>query len=134
VLKLTPRSEADSPAAKTATATAEPSAQKATMPPVPNPDPLPAPSGELPDTPTRETVQAALDSVRAEVGRCAPAGQRGVAEVDLTIASNGLVTHAVVAGDFAGTPAGSCIARAVRAARFTPFAKPRFRVIYPFSL
>ncbi len=42
--------------------------------------------------------------------------------------------HAVVAGDFAGSPAGSCIARVVRTARFAPFSKPRFRVIYPFSL
>jgi hypothetical protein len=40
----------------------------------------------------------------------------------------------VVGGDFAGTPEGSCIARVARTAQFVRFAKPRFRVIYPFSL
>jgi hypothetical protein len=78
-------------------------------------------------------VQAALDEKRTEIVACA-AGQRGVAEVDLTVASAGNVTYAVVGGDFAGTPAGSCIARVVRSAKFAPFSKPRFRVIYPFSL
>jgi hypothetical protein len=92
-----------------------------------------APSGPLPETPTRENVQSALDQKRSEVLACA-GGQHGVAEVDLTVSSSGVVTHAVVAGDFAGTPAGSCIARVVRSARFAPFSKPRFRVIYPFSL
>ncbi len=92
------------------------------------------PRGEpLPETPTRENVQSALDALRKPVLECA-GGQRGVAEVDLTVASTGAVTHAIVAGDFAGTAAGSCIARVVRGARFAPFSKPRFRVIYPFSL
>jgi hypothetical protein len=91
------------------------------------------PTGPLPETPTRENVQSALDAKRSEVLVCAN-GQRGVAEVDLTVQSTGAVTHAVVAGDFAGSPAGSCIARVVRTARFAPFSKPRFRVIYPFSL
>jgi hypothetical protein len=44
------------------------------------------------------------------------------------------VTTATVNGPFAGTPTGSCIARAVRAARFPPFAQPRFAVTYPFHL
>jgi hypothetical protein len=87
----------------------------------------------MPETPTRENVQAALDAKRSAIEACAQ-GQRGVAEVDLTVASGGNVTYAVVGGDFAGTPAGSCIARVVRGATFAPFSKPRFRVIYPFSL
>lgn len=91
------------------------------------------PEGPLPETPTRDNVQSALDAKRDEVLACA-AGMHGVAEVDLTVSNNGAVTHAVVAGDFAGTPAGSCIARVVRTARFAPFSKPRFRVLYPFSL
>jgi hypothetical protein len=98
------------------------------------PTPAPAePAAPMPETPTRENVQSALDAKRSEVLQCA-AGAHGVAEVDLTVSSTGAVTHAVVAGDFAGTPAGSCIARVVRTARFAPFSKPRFRVIYPFSL
>ncbi|MDD9933540.1 MAG: hypothetical protein OXT09_08055, partial [Myxococcales bacterium] len=88
---------------------------------------------ELPDTPSRDAVVAALSKVQRAVRACAP-GQRGVAQVDLTVSGVGKVTHAIVGGDFAGTPEGSCIARAVRGARFTPFKQPRFRVVYPFSL
>jgi hypothetical protein len=92
-----------------------------------------APGGELPETPTRETVTSALDAVRSRVLECA-AGKHGVAEVDLTVLSSGDVSHVVVTGDFAGSAEGSCIAREVRAARFGSFQKPRFRLIYPFQL
>ena len=61
-------------------------------------------------------------------------GMQGTAQLDITVADTGFVTSAVVGGDFAGTPEGSCIARAVRSAQFAPFKKPRFRLIYPFSL
>lgn len=87
----------------------------------------------MPDTPTREDVTRALDVVRPQVSACT-GGKHGVAEVDLTVLSAGDVSHVVVTGDFAGTPEGSCIAREVRAARFSPFLKPRFRLIYPFQL
>ncbi|MGD8861042.1 MAG: hypothetical protein PVI30_13625 [Myxococcales bacterium] len=91
------------------------------------------PSGPLPQTPSREAVVAALEAVAPAVRACTH-GQRGIAQVDLTVTDSGKVSHAVVAGDFAGTPEGTCIARAVRAARFAPFQKPLFRVVYPFSL
>jgi hypothetical protein len=90
------------------------------------------PAGELPEIPSRDNVLAALEPLRKGIGECAH-GQHGVAQLDITVAGNGVVTHAVVGGDFAGTPEGSCIARVARAAQFVPFAKPRFRVIYPFS-
>ena len=61
-------------------------------------------------------------------------GRSGVAEVDVTIAANGVVTNALVGGDFRGTPQGSCIARAVRKARFPKFTKDSFRLLYPYSL
>ena len=87
----------------------------------------------LPPTPTREDVVSALEPLRAAVQQCA-GNLRGVAQLDVTVASNGSVTHAVVAGDFAGTPEGSCIARIARAAKFSAFEQPRFRVIYPYAL
>ena len=90
-------------------------------------------SAELPDIPGRDDVLAALAPIRAAVAQCAR-GMHGVAQLDITVANTGFVTHAVVGGDFAGTPEGSCIARAARAAQFVSFKKPRFRVIYPFSL
>jgi hypothetical protein len=88
---------------------------------------------DLPDTPSRDNVLSALAPIRATVSECAR-GQHGLAQLDITVSSAGFVTYAVVGGDFAGTPEGSCIARAARSAQFVAFKKPRFRVIYPFSL
>jgi hypothetical protein len=92
------------------------------------------PASEGPsETPTRAEVLAALEPLRPAVARCVQ-GQHGIAQLDITVINTGVVTHAVVAGDFAGTPEGSCIALAARDAKFAPFQKPRFRVIFPFSL
>jgi hypothetical protein len=44
------------------------------------------------------------------------------------------VTSANVGGSFAGTPAGSCIARVVRRASVPPFTRPTFTVNYPFVI
>ncbi len=111
-------------------AAAEPTAreQSATLRVVPSPE-----HADLPDIPSREDVLAALAPIRAAVRACAR-DMHGTAQLDVTVANTGFVTYAVVGGDFAGTPEGSCIARAARGAQFVPFKKPRFRVIYPFSL
>jgi hypothetical protein len=85
------------------------------------------------ETPIRSEVKDALEPLRPAVERCAN-GQHGVVQLDITVVNTGTVTHAVVAGDFAGTPEGSCMALAARGAKFAPFQKPRFRVIYPFAL
>lgn len=96
--------------------------------------PLPSPPlGEMKEIPGRDDVLAALDPLRSAISNCVH-GQRGVAQLDITVAGTGLVAYAVVGGDFAGTPEGSCVARVARTARFVPFSKPRFRVIFPFSL
>jgi hypothetical protein len=93
----------------------------------------PAPTEGIGDTPTRSQVLTGLNGVRSSVQACAD-GRSGVAEVDLTIAANGVVTNALVGGDFGGTPQGSCIARAVRKARFPEFKQDRFRLLYPYAL
>jgi hypothetical protein len=95
--------------------------------------PAPAPVGDQAETPSRDEVLNGLDRIRSTVRACAE-GRNGVAEVDLTIAANGVVTNALVGGDFGGTPQGSCIARAVRKARFTPFKQDRYRVLFPYIL
>mgnify|MGYP001105474352 CR=1 FL=1 len=87
----------------------------------------------LPQVPDRESVKWALKQVYPQIRECA-AGKRGVAEVTLTVKNTGRVMHAVVGGDFAGTAEGSCIARAVRKTRLPPFLRPRFTLVYPFSL
>ena len=93
----------------------------------------PAPTGELPTGPTRSEVVARLESVRSSVQACA-AGRSGVADLDITIAHTGVVMHVLVGGDFAGTTEGSCIARAVRQARFPQFKQERFRLLYPYAI
>jgi|GEM_PF-6797074 len=93
----------------------------------------PAPTGEVPTGPTRSEVVARLESVRSSVQTCA-AGRSGVADLDITIAHTGVVMHVLVGGDFAGTTEGSCIARAVRQARFPQFKQERFRLLYPYAI
>lgn len=93
----------------------------------------PAPTGDLPQGPTRSEVVTRLESVRPAVQACA-AGRSGVADLDVTIAHTGVVMHVLVGGDFAGTTEGSCIARAVRGARFPAFKQERFRLLYPYAI
>jgi hypothetical protein len=95
--------------------------------------PAPLPGSDQIETPSRDDVLNGLDRVRSTVRACAE-GHNGVAEVDLTIAANGVVTNALVGGDFGGTPQGSCIARAVRKARFPTFKQDRYRVLFPYVL
>lgn len=92
-----------------------------------------APEGPLPELPSRDDVLARLEGLRTAVQACAE-GKTGVAELDITIAGTGAITTVVVGGDFAGTPQGSCIARAVRQAHFPRFQKERFRLLFPYSI
>lgn len=95
--------------------------------------PAPVPAQGPIEAPSRDDVLDGLDRVRSNVRACAE-GRSGVAEVDLTIAASGVVTNALVGGDFGGTPQGSCIARAVRKARFPTFKQDRYRVLFPYVL
>jgi hypothetical protein len=103
-------------------------------PPAPTtPTPEATPPADLPDAPDRATIQAVLQGVEPAVQACG-GEEHGTADVDVVIAGSGRVTTATVHGPFSGTPVGSCIARAVRGARFPAFAQPRFQVTYPFHL
>jgi outer membrane biosynthesis protein TonB len=84
-------------------------------------------------TPSREDVQTALRAVQPYVSACRGA-RGGTVRVNITVASSGRVRNAVVVGDFAGTREGSCVARAVRRARFPEFRRESFSVQYPFQL
>jgi hypothetical protein len=88
---------------------------------------------DLPDQPSRQAIADTLGAMRSDLALCAQ-GKAGVAELDLTLSANGAVSNAVVGGDFAGSPQGSCIARTLRRARFAPFQKPKFRVLYRLML
>lgn len=92
-----------------------------------------APEAEdLPDSPSRDETLAAMRGVEAAVRACsANETVTGTAEVAINVAGGtGRVTSATVTG-ITGT-VGSCIARAVRNARFPRFGKPTFSIKYPY--
>lgn len=87
-----------------------------------------------PEMPSRGDVVSAMQGVQSAVSACGN-GEPGTATVAVTITgSTGRVTVANVSGQFAGTPVGSCIARAVRGATFPRFTRPTFTVNYPFRI
>lgn len=81
--------------------------------------------------PSRAEVTRALRAIQPAVSGCAN-GRTGVVTVNITVASSGRVRNAVVQGEFAGTRQGSCVARAVRSARFPAFEQDSFSIRYPF--
>ena len=87
----------------------------------------------LPETPARDAVASALRGVSAQVRACG-AGEHGSAPVSVVFRSSGAVSNATVGGQFAGTPVGSCVARAVRGARVPPFRNASFSVTFPYAL
>lgn len=87
----------------------------------------------LPELPAREDVVAALEQTRGSLVACA--GQKhGIANADITIANSGRVSRVLIDGVFQGTPEGSCMARAIRAAHVARFSQPSLKVGYPFAL
>lgn len=95
--------------------------------------PAPAPSAELPERPTRSQITTVLSGLNGPVRSCAN-GQTGTAPVAIVIGSDGAVRSANVSGQFAGTPAGECIAGVVRRARFPAFRAPQVNITYPFVI
>jgi len=82
--------------------------------------------------PSRRQVLAAMNRVKRSVQDCAK-GQGGIAHAQLTVkGATGRVSHVRVTGK--SGPVGSCIARAVRAARFPKFANAELEVTFPFRL
>lgn len=89
---------------------------------------------ELPDTPSRADVRDALVGVQDRVRACAPQYRGATVPARITFVSSGRVTTALVSGTLAGTPEGSCVARALRQANVPEFAEPRLVVDYPLQL
>lgn len=91
-------------------------------------------ASNLPDAPSRSDVTSAMRSVQSNVQSCGQ-GKTGVAQVSVSVSgSSGRVSSAQVGGAFAGTPAGRCIANAVKGARFPKFKRSSFTFVYPFRL
>lgn len=81
---------------------------------------------------SRDDVQRGMSAVAPAVQRCGQ-GRGGTITVSVQIAPTGRVTSASATGAFAGTPIGSCAARAIRRAKF-PASKQNLTVKYPFKL
>jgi len=96
--------------------------------------PAAAPASNLPEQPSRDDVMNSLRSVEDAVKACG-GGQHGVAMAAITVAgSTGRVSSVNVSGQFQGTPVGSCVARAVRGAKFPKFSRSDFKVNFPFRI
>jgi hypothetical protein len=87
----------------------------------------------MPEMPRRETVAHALGSLQSAMRACAGDDAR-TAYLTINFASSGRVTTAVTEAPYAGTPAGSCMARAARAATVPAFTRPSFSVRAPFAM
>ena len=96
--------------------------------------PVPKPQAAAPAAEglTRAQVSSGMNAVKPSVERCG-AGKSGRFKVRATIDPSGRVTNAQEIGDFAGTPAGTCAANAVKRARF-PASSKSLTVTYPFKL
>ncbi|MCA9602347.1 MAG: hypothetical protein KC417_09995 [Myxococcales bacterium] len=90
-------------------------------------------SSNLPATPSRDDVTAALMAVRPSVMACAE-GRHGKSTVEVSVAPSGRVRTATVHGTFEGSSEGSCMARAVRTAKFPAFSRDTFVVSFPYQL
>lgn len=122
----------DSKGAPAPAATAKPAAPASTAAPSGATSAADEPSSDLPESPSRDEVLAAMRGVESAVRACATAEPvQGTAEVTLSVAGNtGRVTSANVTGITGNV--GSCIARAVRNARFPHFTRPSFTMKYPY--
>jgi predicted Zn finger-like uncharacterized protein len=133
---------ASKPAAKTASknrsiddllegAPPEPTKKKSEPAPAPAASAAADDTSDLPPSPSRDEVLAAMRGVESAVRACASGSEKGTAEVQITVAgTTGRVTNATVTGITGEV--GSCIARAARNAKFPHFSKPTFQVKYPY--
>jgi hypothetical protein len=56
----------------------------------------------------------------------------GTANVAITIGNSGRISSASVTGQFAGTPTGDCVAKAVKSASFGRFKGAPQSIVYPY--
>jgi hypothetical protein len=89
-------------------------------------------AANLPSAPSRTDVLGAMSRVAPAVQRCM-SGTHGIVTADMKIEG---ATGRVMSANVSGAPgsAGSCIAGAVRKARFPPFSQASISVRYPMKL
>jgi serine/threonine protein kinase len=85
----------------------------------------------LPDRPARAAIEAAFREVTTAARAC---GVSGRVFVLANFAGDGHVLSASAEREHANTPAGECLARAVRQVRLPPFRRTSIRVSQPLDL
>jgi hypothetical protein len=95
-------------------------------------EPAPEDDADLPAQPSREQIKQTMEAARSSLQLCS-ADAHGIAFANVTIAGSGHVSYSTIGGAFAGTPQGSCMARALRSAQFPRFAATSLTVSYPFQ-
>ncbi len=89
----------------------------------------------LPDTLDKGQIVSGMSKVKGRVQGCFDQYKvPGTASVAITIANSGRVSSANVTGQFAGTPTGECVAKAVKTAGFTRFKGSPMSFVYPYLL
>lgn len=128
---------APAPAATPAPAAPAAPAPAAPAPAAPKPQATaPAPKPEAPPAAAegpefdKATAAAALGAAASQAqGECASQdGPHGNGKVTITFVNSGRATNALVAGDFAGSALGGCIARVFRSVKVPPFSGDSVRV------
>lgn len=93
-------------------------------------EPAPAPRRSEPaalPSLTASDITKAMAAVKTRANECGKSlGQKGMAELKLTVGKDGRVSNVIVGGKPAGSPLGDCIARAARAASFPPSTGLKF--------
>ncbi len=98
------------------------------------PDAAPA-APELPQRLSSDQIRDALQPARDAARKCYEAfGIAGTARFKITISNEGEVVGLRQSGDFAGTPTGECVAKAVKKSVFPKSQKAQTSIDYPFIL
>jgi predicted Zn finger-like uncharacterized protein len=88
----------------------------------------------LPETLDRGAIVAGMAKVKSRVSGCNDQYHvPGTVNVALTISGSGRISSAAVTGQFAGTPTGDCVARAVKTASFPRFRGANVSIVYPYA-
>ncbi len=94
-----------------------------------------APKVVHPDRLSPADIKTAMKEVKVLAKSCHEAyGIEGAARFKIVIANTGKITKSDQSGDFAGTPTGICLDKAVKMAVFPKSKKKATRIAYPISL
>ncbi len=87
------------------------------------------------DALSSSAIKDAMKPVVADANRCFNKfGVAGTAKLKLTVTGDGAITKYEQQGDFANTPTGECIDKAIEKAAFPRTKKPQTSFMYPIQL